>query len=88
MAGSEWQEDRYYPDEREQSALVKVFQFTDFASALKFVNAVGALAEKEQHHPDMNLGWGVVKVWLTTHDAHGITERDHQMAAAIDQIPR
>lgn len=87
MAGNNsWEEVDYFPDKREQKALIKVFSFKDFKSALEFVNKVGAVAEKANHHPDINLGWGYVKVWLTTHSKHAITDKDHELATAIDNL--
>lgn len=81
-----WKEAYYFPDGREQKALVKRFKFTNFKSALDFVNKVGELAEKANHHPDVNFGWGYVQVWLTSHDAHAITERDIELAKKIDKL--
>lgn len=86
MAGTDWQEVDYFPDKREQKALIKVFQFGNFREALDFANKVGDLAEEAKHHPDMNIGYGYVKVWLTTHSAHAITEKDLKLAKRIDNI--
>lgn len=68
--------------------LEKEFRFPDFARALAFVNAIGAEAEAMNHHPDLELGWGRVRVTLTTHDAGGITAKDHALAAKIEALPR
>ena len=65
--------------------LAKTFLFPDFATALAFVNKIGDVAEAQGHHPDIHLGWGKVEVETWTHDAGGITERDYQLAEAIDQ---
>lgn len=81
-----WRVVEYFPDEREQKALRKRFSFKDFEEAMAFVNKVGELAEKANHHPDINLGWGYVQVWLTTHSESKITDKDHDLAVAIDQI--
>ena len=72
----------------ENNALVKEFKFADFRAALEFVNKVGALAEEVNHHPDIELGWGKVKVKLTTHSAGKVTDKDRELAAAIDGIER
>jgi 4a-hydroxytetrahydrobiopterin dehydratase len=80
----DWEEVDYWPDGKNQKALKKNFTFPDFRSALDFVNGVGELAEKVQHHPDINFGWGYVQIWLTSHDVHGITEKDKSLAVAID----
>jgi 4a-hydroxytetrahydrobiopterin dehydratase len=63
-------------------------QFADFAQALGYVNAVGALAEARNHHPDILLhGFNRVRLTLTTHDAGGtVTDADHAMAAAVDAL--
>ena len=86
MTKSSWGEVDYFADGRDQKALRKDFVFKDFAEALEFVNKVGELSEKKQHHPDINLGWGYVRIWLTTHSAHGITDKDHILAKAIDEL--
>jgi len=66
--------------------LSKSFTFADFKSALAFVVELGALAEKANHHPDIELGWGRVRVTWTTHDAGGITSLDLEMAAKTDTL--
>ena len=66
------------------TSISKEFSFKDFAEALAFVNKVGALAEEEGHHPDIELGWGRVKVMLTTHAIKGLSENDFILAAKID----
>ncbi len=86
MATSKWEEVDYWPDEREQRALKKRFTFKDFSSALDFVNKVGELAEKANHHPDINFGWGYAEIWLTTHSEHKVTVKDHELAAKIDEV--
>jgi 4a-hydroxytetrahydrobiopterin dehydratase len=62
-------------------ALQREFRFSNFAEALAFVNRVGALAETENHHPDIELGWGRVLLRWRTHSADEITDRDREMAA-------
>ncbi len=57
-------------------AITRVFTFEDFSSALAFVVRLGCLAEKKDHHPDIELGWGKVRVTWTTHDAGGVTRLD------------
>ena len=65
--------------------LEKEFEFKDFASALKFVNIVGKIAEKEGHHPDIYLSWGKVKISLWTHAVNGLTENDFIMASKVEK---
>lgn len=81
-----WIEVDYFDDGRDQKALFKNFVFKNFSDALEFTNKVGVEAEKVNHHPNINLGWGYVGIWLTTHDAHGITDKDRNLAVSIDQI--
>lgn len=64
--------------------LQKEFTFPDFAQALAFVNRIGAIAEREGHHPDLLLSWGKVKVTTYTHKIEGLTESDFILAAKID----
>ncbi len=66
--------------------LRRIFRFPDFAQALAFVNLVGALAEGQNHHPDILLGWGKVEVTTFTHSEGGITDKDLVLAAAIDGL--
>jgi 4a-hydroxytetrahydrobiopterin dehydratase len=62
----------------------KKYSFKDFARALAFVNKIGKIAENEGHHPDIELGWGRVKVTLTTHAIGGLSQNDFILAAKID----
>ena len=65
--------------------IVRTFEFRDFRAALAFVNKVGDLAESKGHHPDIDIRWNKVKLALTTHDAGGLTSKDFDLAAEIDQ---
>jgi 4a-hydroxytetrahydrobiopterin dehydratase len=66
--------------------LVKVRKGGDFADALAYANAVGALAEEMNHHPDIDIRWNVVTLRLSTHSAGGITQADLDLAARIDAL--
>jgi len=66
--------------------LARSFVFKDFKQALDFANKIGAIAEEEQHHPDLTLGYGNLGVELTTHAIGGLSENDFIVAAKIDQI--
>jgi 4a-hydroxytetrahydrobiopterin dehydratase len=72
--------------ERSEDALHRTFTTDDFAGALALVNRIGELAEKANHHPDLELGWGRVVVHLSSHDVGGVTERDVALAQQIDTI--
>lgn len=67
--------------------LAKTYKFPDFAEALAFTNRVGAVAEAENHHPDIHLTWGKVGIQLFTHSIGGLSENDFIVAAKIDQLP-
>ena len=59
----------------------------NFVRALELVNAVGKLAEQEQHHPDLHItGYRHVRIDLTTHAIDGLSENDFILAAKIDQL--
>lgn len=66
--------------------LSKKFEFTNFAEALAFVNKVGEIAERLDHHPDILFGWGYAEFFTTTHDTGGLTEFDFALAGEIDGI--
>ncbi len=70
----------------EHHHLRKRFEFPDFATALAFVNRVGEVAEREGHHPDIQLAWGRVDVEIWTHAIDGLTESDFVLAARIDRL--
>lgn len=62
------------------------FRFPDFLRALAFVNALGFVAESENHHPDVELGWGRCLVKFNTHDVGGLSLNDFICAAKADAL--
>jgi 4a-hydroxytetrahydrobiopterin dehydratase len=68
--------------------LQRVFPFDDFAQALAFTDAVGALAESEGHHPALLTEWGRTTVTWWTHKIKGLHRNDFIMAAKTDQLYR
>lgn len=67
--------------------LSKSFIFADFSEAFAFMTRVAMIAEKMNHHPTWTNTWNRVDIELTTHDAgNRVTHKDHQLAAAIDQL--
>ena len=70
----------------ENHHLEKEFKFKNFAIALKFVNLLGEVAEREGHHPDLFLSWGLVKVKLFTHKINGLFDSDFIFAAKADEV--
>jgi 4a-hydroxytetrahydrobiopterin dehydratase len=71
---------------REGDELTTTVKLHDFAAALAFVNAVGAVAEAANHHPDIDIRWNKVRLVLATHDSGGITLLDLALAGAIDRL--
>ncbi|MBN1270208.1 MAG: 4a-hydroxytetrahydrobiopterin dehydratase [Kiritimatiellae bacterium] len=65
--------------------LERIYRFGDFRGALDFTNAVGEIAEKEGHHPEITLTWGFVGIRIWTHKIDGLTESDFVLAAKIDR---
>ena len=70
----------------EASRIERTFKSPDFRSALAFVNRVGELVELGQHHPDIHLAYGKVRVELWTHKVRGLSVNDFILAAKIDRI--
>ena len=66
--------------------LIKEFSFKNFKHSQDFVNQIGNLAERENHHPDISFGWGYCKVKIFTHAIKGLAESDFVLAAKIDKI--
>ncbi|WP_300610632.1 4a-hydroxytetrahydrobiopterin dehydratase [Trebonia sp.] len=60
----------------------------DFGDALLFVNAVGFLAERANHHPDIAISWNKVTLTLVTHSAGGLTARDFALAREVSDLTR
>jgi len=65
--------------------LEKRYTFKNFIDALAFTNRVGAVAESQGHHPDIELRWGEVVLKIWTHKIDGLTESDFIFAAKADQ---
>jgi len=64
----------------------KQFTFPDFLHALGFVNALGWVAEHDNHHPDLELGWGRCTVRFSTHDVGGLSLNDFISAAKTEAL--
>jgi 4a-hydroxytetrahydrobiopterin dehydratase len=79
--GNDWELRR-----NDHDYLEKTYRFKNFQEALDFVNRVGALAEEQQHHPDIYLAWGRVKLTIWTHKIKGLTESDFVFAAKCDRL--
>lgn len=70
----------------ENDRLVRTFSFPDFLAAMRFVNALAALAQDEDHHPDFTVRYSKVEVSSWTHTAHGLSENDFILAAKLDAL--
>jgi 4a-hydroxytetrahydrobiopterin dehydratase len=67
-------------------ALEREFVLDGFPQAIAFVNRVAALAESENHHPDIAISYKRVTLRWTTHSEGGITERDRELAARSEKL--
>jgi 4a-hydroxytetrahydrobiopterin dehydratase len=67
--------------------LYKKFVFRNFSEAFGFMARVALVAEKLDHHPNWSNVYNVVEIFLCTHEAENtVTEKDHQLAKAIDAL--
>jgi 4a-hydroxytetrahydrobiopterin dehydratase len=69
-----------------RDAISRSFTFDNFSQAFAFMTQVALLAEKADHHPEWSNVWNRVDILLTTHDVGGLSERDIDMAQAIDAL--
>ena len=68
-------------------AIRREFRFRDFDRTMSFVNALAHIANIEDHHPDLEVGYNRCRVTYTTHAIHGLSENDFVCAAKVDLIP-
>ena len=68
------------------NAIEKKFLFLNFTQALGFIVQVGVLSEKQNHHPELFNVYNKVTIRINTHDAGGVTQKDFELAKAIDGI--
>jgi 4a-hydroxytetrahydrobiopterin dehydratase len=71
--------------EREGDEIQKVYEFDDFPSAIKFVTGVAKLADRYDHHPDIDIRYSRVRLALSTHSEGGLTPLDFDLAGEIEQ---
>lgn len=71
---------------RRDDEIEKEYELASFPDAVAFVTRVGFLAEKANHHPDLDIRWRKVRVGLSTHDEGGITGRDLALAGEIEGV--
>ena len=71
----------------ENNKLYRKFTFKNFSEAFAFMVRIALIAEKMNHHPEWKNVWNSVEIWLCTHDAGDVvTEKDRQLAKAIDKL--
>jgi len=68
-------------------AIRREFTFRDFYRTMSFVNALAHVANIEDHHPDLEVGYNYCRVTFTTHAIRGLSENDFICAARTDLIP-
>jgi 4a-hydroxytetrahydrobiopterin dehydratase len=68
-----------------EGAIGKEFRFKDFRWAMEFVNSVAAIANEQDHHPDILISYNKVTLTLSTHKIGGLSLNDFIVAAKIDQ---
>jgi len=66
--------------------IAKSFAFANYRETVAFVNAVAWIAEREDHHPDLHVGYGRCRVECSTHSAGGVSENDLILAARIEAL--
>ena len=79
--GSEW------ALAQDASSLRAEWKFRDFYRTMSFVNAIAHIANTEDHHPDLEIGYGYCRAVFTTHAIQGLSENDFICAAKIDALP-
>ncbi len=72
--------------EADGRAIAKDFKFKDFHRTLGFINAVGFMANQQDHHPDIEAGYGHCRVRWSTHDVDGLSMNDFICAARVEAL--
>ena len=72
--------------EREGDAITKTYTFGAYMDGIAFVNGAAVAAEAADHHPDMAVGYKRVAVTLSTHSSGGISQKDLDLAAALEAL--
>jgi len=71
---------------RDGAEIVRTFDRGNFNGSIAFVNEIADAANAADHHPDIAISWNSVTLRLSSHDAHGLTERDFALARTIDDL--
>ncbi len=67
-------------------SIERTFKFKNFVEAMDFANRITHIAEEENHHPDLHISWGKVRVELSTHSVGGLSVNDFAVAAKINKL--
>ena len=70
----------------ENNALVKLYPFTNYYQTMAFVNALAWISHREDHHPDLSVGYNKCRVEYSTHAIGGLSENDFICAAKCDAL--
>jgi 4a-hydroxytetrahydrobiopterin dehydratase len=68
------------------AAIRKEYKFKNFKEVIAYFNRIAQIAEEENHHPDLRIGYSRVGVELSTHSIKGLSENDFILAAKFDQV--
>jgi 4a-hydroxytetrahydrobiopterin dehydratase len=72
----------------DSKSIAAEWKFRNFFHTMSFVNALAHIANAEDHHPDVELGYGYCRIRYNTHSIGGLSENDFICAAKIDALPR
>lgn len=72
--------------QRSAGLIGKTFRFKNYYETMAFVNAVAWMAHREDHHPELAVGYNSCRVEYTTHAVHGLSENDFICAAKVDGL--
>ncbi|MFT6308062.1 MAG: 4a-hydroxytetrahydrobiopterin dehydratase [Patiriisocius sp.] len=70
----------------DQTTITRTIETKNYTEAMSITQIVALLAEKENHHPDICLGWGYCRISFTTHSSKGLTELDFRCAKKLDTL--
>lgn len=70
----------------EDNVIFKEYTFKNYMDSIRFIQDLAQEAEKNNHHPDMAVGWCKIKISFTSHDKGGVTEKCIVMAKAVEKI--
>jgi len=66
--------------------LERTFKFKSFDESISFVNKVAKVAEKQMHHPDIEINYDKVRISITDHEKDGVSEKCHKLVKSIDKL--